>query len=238
MQSTVRPLKALMPTPSSPDVGDYCTRPVGRSESIDSTDTCTDSTTSEADGLDGSARGCDDKAVVVLTTSELQPLENVADEVAAMRRALQNHDWVVQYGAIETLRRAIVHHTEATLASIDQDVLRRLQDATLNLRSAMSKNALAALAECFEFAPDELAALDVAPVVESILNRAACEKKFLRDAADCALVKLATCVPTHRVLAALASVASSKNNKLCVAGCSSTVRPTLEGIGGTRWHAV
>ncbi|KAF0708994.1 hypothetical protein AaE_013018 [Aphanomyces astaci] len=211
-----RPLKALMPRPDLVEDDFSSTRPTGRSDSIDKG--------SESDGLDGSAPGSDDKAVVVLATSELLPLENVAEELAALRRAIQNHDWLVQYGAIELFRRGMIHHTAATCGVVDVGLLHRLQEASLNLRSAMSKNALLALAECFEFAPDKMADLDLSTVVESILNRAACEKKFLRDAADHALAKLAAYVPTARVLTALTSVAGSKNSKLCVAGCNGTMQ--------------
>ncbi|RHY97648.1 hypothetical protein DYB35_005106 [Aphanomyces astaci] len=226
-----RPLKALMPRPDLVDDDFSSTRPAGRSDSIDKG--------GESDGttysivirvitirlaLDGSVPGSDDKAVVVLATSDLLPLENVAGELAALRRAIQNHDWLVQYGVQPpSLSFSMVHHTAATCGVVDDGLLRRLQEASLNLRSAMSKNALLALAECFEFAPDKMADLDLSTVVESILNRAACEKKFLRDAADHALAKLAAYVPTARVLTALTSVAGSKNSKLCVAGCNGTV---------------
>ncbi|RHY36199.1 hypothetical protein DYB25_014173, partial [Aphanomyces astaci] len=132
-----RPLKALMPLPDLVEDDFSSTRPAGRSDSIDKG--------SESDGLDGSAPGSDDKAVVVLATSELLPLENVAEELAALRRAIQNHDWLVQYGVQPpSLFFSMIHHTAATCGVVDVGLLHRLQEASLNLRSAMSKNALLA----------------------------------------------------------------------------------------------
>ncbi|OQR87650.1 hypothetical protein ACHHYP_08418 [Achlya hypogyna] len=162
----------------------------------------------------------DDKGVTVLATTELSPLADPANEIPAALRRIDDADWLVQYEAIEIFRRALVHHA-AVAGEYVAAALGALTAASLNLRSATSKNALLALAECFEFA--DVRALSIAPVVQALMKRAACEKRFLRDAAMHAVTKLATHVATAPVLVALAAFSASKSAKLCTAACSGTM---------------
>ncbi|KAF0720011.1 Aste57867_619 [Aphanomyces stellatus] len=213
------PLKTLPSSTLFPDDQRSLSR---RSESTDSTDTSTESTASDTatDDLN------EDKAILVLATSELVPLLDVADDLTRMQDAILSTDWLVQYTAIETFRRGIVHHTRMASTCVAA-MLDPLTAASLNLRSAMSKNALLALAESFEFASDDVMLAPDATtraVCDALLKRAACEKKFLRDAADLSLTKLATCVPSPTAAVACAAVADSKSNKLCAAGCNATMQ--------------
>ncbi|CAK4671080.1 hypothetical protein LEN26_015436 [Aphanomyces euteiches] len=214
MRCCERPLKAL------PSSDDSLKGPLDRRlEPVDSDDTCTESTGSDVG--DGDLN--DDKAIVVLSTAELLPLEtDVDDELYSMSRDIHSSDWLVQYNAIECFRRGLVHHAHEA-SEYFPEVVDAIQAASLNLRSAMSKNALLAFAETFEYAPDVASQVNCRLVVDALLKRAACEKKFLRDAADYALAKMASCAPSTSILLACASVADSKSGKLGAAGCNATV---------------
>ncbi|EQC36450.1 hypothetical protein SDRG_05905 [Saprolegnia diclina VS20] len=167
----------------------------------------------------------EDKGAIVLATHELRPLKHPRDDVAAALRAIDDADWYVQYEAIETFRRALVHHAPTAGPHLG-DVLDIVSAASLNLRSATSKNALLALAECFEFG--DVSALPLLHVVQALMKRAACEKKFLRDAATLAIGKLTTYAPTWPVLVALAAYSSSKSAKLVTAACNGTMLCLLQ----------
>ncbi|KAL3659797.1 hypothetical protein V7S43_015100 [Phytophthora oleae] len=164
----------------------------------------------------------DDKSVVVLTTEELTPVLDISsstvdDAVHALTKTL---DWLQLYEAVVTLRRIVVHHSDLVTTTHVEGLLRPLALEGDSLRSSPCKNGLLACAECFEFLPRstlERPLLGGAhpEVLDVILRRSVCEKKFLRDAALIAAQKLATHLAGKPLLAATARFGTNKNGKLC-----------------------
>jgi vesicle coat complex subunit len=135
------------------------------------------------------------------------------------------------------IRRIVIHHTYL----IDEQHLKKFMDpinaACDNLRSAMSKNALLALAECFEFLgnPRIAQVMSNDKVLDALLRRSACEKRFLREAALFALEKLSKYSPSAIVIECAATHASSKNPKLC-ANAVKVIYNCLQELKTKKFH--
>ncbi|GLE07289.1 hypothetical protein PINS_up017419 [Pythium insidiosum] len=101
-----------------------------------------------------------------------------------------------------------------------------LVDASDNLRSALSKNALLALAESFQFLRVEQLRRYIEPsapthpsgshpqLLDVLLRRATCEKRFLRDAAVFAVDQAIAFQASPELLASAARYAASKSAKV------------------------
>ncbi|OQS06146.1 hypothetical protein THRCLA_01791 [Thraustotheca clavata] len=163
----------------------------------------------------------DDKSANVLVTQDLKPLDTPEEAITSALLSIASENWFVQYEAIEIFRRALVHHSSLAAPHL-ANVLDVLQDASMNLRSTTSKNALLALAECFEYTNEEVKTFDLQHVIEAIMKRAACEKRFLRDAATLCLKNLATFVHTFPVLCTFTGFSTNKNSKLVTAAANAT----------------
>ncbi|KAF4044112.1 hypothetical protein GN244_ATG03567 [Phytophthora infestans] len=164
----------------------------------------------------------DDKNVVVLTTEELTPVMDVSSATLddVLHVLTKSSDWQQLYEAVVMLRRLVVHHSQVITTKQNEELLRPLALECDSLRSAPSKNALLACAECFEFLPrstQERALLGGArpEMIDVLLRRSVCEKKFLRDAALIAAQKLATHLAGIPLLVAVARYGTNKNGKLC-----------------------
>ncbi|EEY53803.1 uncharacterized protein PITG_07406 [Phytophthora infestans T30-4] len=164
----------------------------------------------------------DDKNVVVLTTEELTPVMDVSSATLddVLHVLTKSSDWQQLYEAVVMLRRFVVHHSQVITTKQNEELLRPLALECDSLRSAPSKNALLACAECFEFLPrstQERALLGGArpEMIDVLLRRSVCEKKFLRDAALIAAQKLATHLAGIPLLVAVARYGTNKNGKLC-----------------------
>ncbi|KAG1688417.1 hypothetical protein DVH05_003723 [Phytophthora capsici] len=164
----------------------------------------------------------DDKSVVVLTTEELTPVSDISsftvdDAVHVLTKTL---DWLQLYEAVVILRRVIVHHSHLITSTHVEGLLRPLALECDSLRSSPCKNGLLAIAECFEFLPRSILERPLLggghpEVLDVILRRSVCEKKFLRDAALIAAQKLAAHLAGKPLLAATARYGTNKNGKLC-----------------------
>ncbi|KAF1775148.1 Armadillo-type fold [Phytophthora cactorum] len=178
----------------------------------------------------------DDKNVVVLTTEELTPVPDVTNDTVddVVHVLTKSSDWQQLYEAVVMLRRVVVHHTHVITTKQVEELLRPLALGCDSLRSAPSKNALLACAECFEFLPrstQERALLGGArpEMIDVLLRRSVCEKKFLRDAALIAAQKLATHLAGMPLLAAVARYGTNKNGKLC-GTAAKVIELTLERL--------
>ncbi|GMF45498.1 unnamed protein product [Phytophthora fragariaefolia] len=175
-----------------------------------------------ADGENGAIQTTDDKSVVVLVTEELTPVPEVSsfavdDIVGVLSKA---SDWVQLYDAVVMLRRIVVHHSEVITTKHVEEFLRPLAVECDSLRSTPSKNGIVACAECFRFLPRSVLERPLLggahpEVLDVLLRRSVCEKKFLRDAAIIATEELATHLAGLPLLAAVARYGTNKNSKLC-----------------------
>lgn len=170
----------------------------------------------------------DDKNIVVLCTNELAPVLNVTSNLVdgLIHILITSTEWQELYEAMVMLRRVMVHHNEVITSNHVEKFVQPLAIASNSLRSAPSKNGLLACAECLEFVPrlvQERALLGGASfeMLDVLLRRSVCEKKFLRDAAQNAVQKLATHLAGLPLLAAVARYGSNKNGKLC--GVAATI---------------
>lgn len=118
-----------------------------------------------------------------------------------------------------TLRRLIVHHSSV----VEEDHVDAFLDFLIlgcdNLRSALSKNALLAFAECFEFLSSNPRQsekfLSHGVLLDVLLRRSACEKKFLRDAAAIAVEQLVHYLASWQLMKSAGAYAKNKNGRLC-----------------------
>lgn len=112
----------------------------------------------------------------------------------------------------------IVHHT---LVLEDHHVDAFLDHLILgcdNLRSALSKNSLLAFAECFEWlgtATQRDKFLTHGALLDALLRRASCEKKFLRDAAAYAVQQMVAFLASWQLIKSAGAYAKTKNGRLC-----------------------
>ncbi|KAG6616750.1 Armadillo-type fold [Phytophthora cinnamomi] len=175
-----------------------------------------------ADGEGDVGQVADDKSAVVLTTEELTRVPEVSrasvDDVVHV--LTKETDWLQLYEAVVMLRRIIVHHSEVVASKQVEEFLRPLAIECDSLRSTPSKNGLLACAECFRFLPRSILERPLLgsahpEVVDVLLRRSVCEKKFLRDAAAAAAEELATHLAGLPLLAAAARYGANKNGKLC-----------------------
>ncbi|KAG7387467.1 hypothetical protein PHYPSEUDO_014115 [Phytophthora pseudosyringae] len=171
---------------------------------------------------DEAVAAADDKSLVVLSTDELTPVPDVSsatmDDIAHV--LTKTLDWLELYEAVVMLRRVVVHHGEVITTKQVEELLRPLALECDSLRSAPAKNGLLACAECFEFLPRSILERPLLggahpQVVDVVLRRSVCEKKFLRDAASIAAQKLAAHLAGMPLLAAAARYGANKNGKVC-----------------------
>ncbi|RLN77592.1 hypothetical protein BBJ28_00000449 [Nothophytophthora sp. Chile5] len=171
---------------------------------------------------DGSSAAGDEKSIVVLATSELTPLSEVSPSTldGIIQTLAGKSDWLQLHEAILLLRRVVVHHRELVKTQHVDVFLRPLALESDSLRSTPAKNALLACAECFEFLPRSVLERSLLTgnrpeILDVLLRRSVCEKKFLRDAAAFAVQKLANHLAGLPLLLAVAKYGSNKNAKLC-----------------------
>lgn len=121
--------------------------------------------------------------------------------------------------AIVVLRRVIVHHSVLVEKDDIDAFVDRLTIACDNLRSVLAKNALLAFAECFQF----LGKTQLEPflfrrkssMLDVLLRRAVCEKRFLRDAATYAVSHLTRYLASIPLLTCCSEYAVNKNARVC-----------------------
>ncbi|KAE8904425.1 hypothetical protein PF005_g2770 [Phytophthora fragariae] len=149
----------------------------------------------EQESLEGAPEG-ELFLVAVKTRDELLESADAAAEAQKLRQLLlqrKSHDreaaedadvaWGHEFEALDSLRRFALHH-EAQARQLLEDgaLLTLVLPAASSLRSAMARNALLCVQDLVVGLQAETAAHldDVVPV---LLNRACCEKQFLRDLA-------------------------------------------------------
>ncbi|DAZ93148.1 TPA: hypothetical protein N0F65_006347 [Lagenidium giganteum] len=195
---------------------------------------------SEADGLID-----EDKTAVVLLTKELTQLDDPLLEVQRAIHTLQEEgDWFEQYEAVVTIRRAVVHNKDILIDAQLPVYVAAVDLACDNLRSVVSKNAMLSVAECFEFVGRARMApiLAEGKLVDVLLRRSACEKRFLRDAALEAIDKMIGFSSCLELVDSAAAYAHNKNGKVCaqaariVAGCLKRLREKNE-LRGEDFHS-
>lgn len=156
---------------------------------------------------------------VVLESRQIAASDDAAAESARMQKGLAADDWAQQYDAIDSARRLAIHHT-AVLAPLLAETMPKLHVAAGSLRSAMSRNALCAIADVFEHMaaifPDDC----VPATIGVLLRRAAHKNKFICKAATAALEQLVVNASSGTALLALTSYA---RDKAPVVVCSSAV---------------
>jgi hypothetical protein len=121
--------------------------------------------------------------------------------------------------AIVSLRRLIVHHAFVVKDHYADEFTDLLLLGCDNLRSALSKNALLAFAECFEYLSSDstlsLKFLKHPALLDVLLRRASCEKKFLRDAATYAVEQMVHYLASWQLIKNAGAFAKNKNARLC-----------------------
>lgn len=158
----------------------------------------------------------------MILTEDLTPLPDVSnttvDEIVHVLTKTSN--WLQLYEAVLKLRRVVVHHSEVITTKHVEECLRPLATECDSLRSTPSKNGLLAFTECFQFLPRSMLERPLLggahpEVLDVLLRRSVCEKKFLRDAASVAAEKLANHLAGLPLLTAVARYGTNKNAKIC-----------------------
>jgi len=146
---------------------------------------------------------------IVLESRELGPSADADEELNECLDGLASANWARQYGAIDSARRLTIHHT-ALVAPRLGEIMAHLHAAAGSLRSAMSRNALCAIADVFEHLaaafPDET----LPGTIGVLLRRAAHKNRFICKAASSALEQVVMNAASETALLALTSYANDK----------------------------
>lgn len=141
--------------------------------------------------------------------------------------------------AIVVIRRVIVHHSGLVEKEDIDAFVDKLTIACDNLRSVLAKNALLAFAECFQFIGktqlESFLFRRKPSMLDVLLRRAVCEKRFLRDAATYAVNHLIRYLASIPLLTCCSEYATNKNARVCgtaakvINGCliQMTASPSL-----------
>jgi hypothetical protein len=157
-------------------------------------------TTIEFDAA-GDKRATAEDAVTVLDRQALQPFNDPTTECISMCENFQSNEWSKVYYAVESFRRLCIHHSSEIFNDSLDSKLTEICKSAKDLRSAVARNSLKALADVFfcrendsninqvnamTFCSEESLNL----VVSTLLEQSASDKKFLRMEAEKALQQL------------------------------------------------
>ncbi|CAH0474777.1 unnamed protein product [Peronospora belbahrii] len=118
-------------------------------------------------------------------TTETQVLDKLLLQREQHKQTVEDVDvaWGHEFAALDSLRRFAKYHQDQARRQLENNVLHKLVlPAASNLRSAMARNALLCVQELIlELKLETAAHFDV--IIPVLLNRACCEKQFLKDLA-------------------------------------------------------
>jgi hypothetical protein len=169
--------------------------------------------------------------VNVLSSDLIKQSKNPSEELKLTLKHLNSAKWSESFYAIESVRRLAIFNKELLLPHLQMIVAVTLQNS-INLRSAVAKNAILALNDIFKSMKESILCQDdcqhinnfnnnnkdnesnavslMDSIVSTLINRTVADKKFLRDNSNKALHTLVSTVPRKETLYALLKCANHK----------------------------
>ena len=154
-----------------------------------------------------------DDVVTVLSTADLKPAVDPIEETSAALVDMTNTaSWAKHFYAVESIRRLAVHHPEQLVEHLP-DIGNAVSNSCMSLRSAVAKNAVLAYGDLYSSMQAKMMS-EVDRTVFTLLDRAICDKKFLRDAANNTLGKIIKILACESIVLALLKCAHHKSHAL------------------------
>ncbi len=170
-------------------------------------------------------------AIVVLTASQLTPIDDTATSEKMVLESYSTDDWTMQHKATTTIRRLLLFNevkndpNDPGFVYNNFDlILSLLTNGVGSLRSAVSKNALYAVDELFQ----HLAGLEngrfvllnasdrtIQAAIDILVLKAVSEKRFIASTGIAAICTMLSSIPSVTVLLPLMRHSKSKNIKVC-----------------------
>lgn len=144
-------------------------------------------------------------------SADLMPLQHPSADFNAAMHGLEVHEWPNIFHTLNNIRRAVLHHPQLILQSgCLHTLLQLVLKHALNLRSALAKNALLTIADCFQGLKKAMD-VEASLVVPVVLKRSADSSNFLGESADQALLLMIDNINPLRSFAALLLMVDHKN---------------------------
>jgi|EP00945_MAST-04E_sp_MAST-4E-sp1_P000735 hypothetical protein len=151
--------------------------------------------------------------VTVLPSTDIKPSTNPVEETSsALAEMTIGTVWAKQFYAVESIRRLAIHHPKHLVHHLPS-IGRAVANSCMNLRSAVAKNAVLALGDLVSSMKEKMLS-EIGNIVFTLLDRATCDKKFLRDAANNTLEKIIKVLACESILLALLKCAHHKSHGL------------------------
>lgn len=169
-------------------------------------------------------------------TEELIPCAKPKTDAASIPSLLESESWISVCHALLLARRLAAHHPEELSRTLEQ-ILPSLNLHMNSLRSSLCKTALICTADFFRSYGDSL--LAIAPgglpvLVNTLLSKAALEKKFVIEEAKRTLAAMTTSISTNILIDVLLPQARSPNSKIRAVVASCMADTVGKAISETR----
>ncbi|KAL7135787.1 hypothetical protein ABFS83_11G122000 [Erythranthe nasuta] len=186
----------------------------------------------KTDGMENSVEVLANSEVEYIESEDLEDVEHVEDCLKTLLSGLGSKDWISVCDALNNVRRLSIFHKEAII-SIMADVISLIVKSLKNPRSAVCKTAIMTCADIFKaYNDDTIDSVD--PLLVQLLLKSSQDKKFVREAAESALIALTSSVSPLLLLPKLQPHIKNKNPRIrakasmCISRC--VPRMGVEGI--------
>lgn len=169
-------------------------------------------------------------------TEELIPCAEPKTDAASIPSLLESESWVSVCHALLLARRLAAHHPEELSLALEQ-ILPSLNLHMNSLRSSLCKTALICTADFFRCYGDSLLAISpggLPVLVNTLLSKAALEKKFVIEEAKRTLAVMTTSISTNNLIDVLLPQARSPNSKIRAVVASCMADTVGKAISETR----
>lgn len=155
-----------------------------------------------------------DVAIFYVQTGDLQALSAPKEISCSLCEALDTVQWTEACSALLDIRRLALHHPDDLIEVLDL-VLPMIIKHMNSLRSSLCKTALICVADLFKYCGDLMAVkIQEGALIETLLSKAAMEKKFVMDEARRTLDAMIQTISTEDALHVMLFHVQSTNCKV------------------------
>ena len=155
-----------------------------------------------------------DVAIFYVQTGDLQALSAPKEVSCSLCEALDTVQWTEACSALLDIRRLALHHPDDLIEVLDL-VLPMIIKHMNSLRSSLCKTALICVADLFKYCGDLMAVkIQEGALIETLLSKAALEKKFVMDEAKRTLDAMIQTISTEETLHVMLFHVQSTNCKV------------------------
>lgn len=155
-----------------------------------------------------------DVTIFYVQTSDLHAFVAPKEVSCSLSKALDTENWTAACSALLDTRRLALHHPDDLIKILDE-VLPMIIKHMNSLRSSLCKTALICAADLFKFCSNFMAVkIREGALVETLLSKAALEKKFVMDEAKRTLAAMIHTISTAQTLPVMLLHVQSANCKV------------------------